>query len=180
MSEDNNKIIKANDDYMINIVQKRIKKNEGYSGTPYTLKYKDKEEKFTTGGFGHRMANNTAASQEDVLTKEGWEQVFQDDFKKATKGAERLLNGATIPVEAFGVLTEMVFQMGEAGVAGFPTMLKHLKAGNTTEAAAEMLRGSKAGTASDWSKQTPDRAFELYGVMYDVKGEDNSKNMLEY
>ena len=133
MSEDNNKIIKANDDYMINIVQKRIKKNEGYSGTPYTLKYKDKEEKFTTGGFGHRMANNTAASQEDVLTKEGWEQVFQDDFKKATKGAERLLNGATIPVEAFGVLTEMVFQMGEAGVAGFPTMLKHLKAGNTID-----------------------------------------------
>ena len=36
-----------------------------------------------------------------------------------------------------------------------------------------MLRGTKKGTASDWSLQTPKRAIELYNIMVNLKDDNN-------
>ena len=166
MSEDN-KIDMINDPHMEH-VKKRIEKHEGRKNQVY----KDTLGHLTTG-IGYKLPKDSSLKENDYVTNEFVNEKFKETFLTAAQGAKRLLNGASVPVEAFGILTEMVFQMGEQGVSGFPSMLKHLKAGNTTEAANEMLRGKGAGTASDWSKQTPERAIDLYNIMVNLKGDSN-------
>ena len=166
MSEDN-KIDMINDPHMEH-VKKRIEKHEGRKNQVY----KDTLGHLTTG-IGYKLPKDSSLKENDYVTNEFVDEKFKETFLTAAQGAKRLLNGASVPVEAFGILTEMVFQMGEQGVSGFPSMLKHLKAGNTTEAANEMLRGKGAGTASDWSKQTPERAIDLYNIMVNLKGDSN-------
>lgn len=53
-----------------------------------------------------------------------------------------------------GVLINMAFQLGTAGLLGFKTTLDLVKAGKYAEAANQMLR-------SKWAKQTPARAARL-------------------
>lgn len=71
---------------------------------------------------------------------------------------------STIPVYAGldavrqGVLVQMVYQMGLAGVLGFRATLAALAAGNWQAAAADMR-------ASHWAQQTPVRANRLADVM---------------
>lgn len=71
---------------------------------------------------------------------------------------------ATIPVYASldavrqGVLVQMVYQMGLAGVLGFRATLAALAAGNW-QAAADDMR------ASHWAQQTPGRANRLARVI---------------
>ena len=163
----NNKIDMINHPHMEQ-VKKRIIKNEGRENKVY----KDTLGHLTTG-IGYKLPKNSELKENDYVTNEFIDEKFKETFLTAAQGAKRLLNGATVKPEAFGVLTEMVFQMGEQGVSGFPSMLKHLKEGNTTEAAAEMLRGTKKGTASDWSLQTPKRAIELYNIMVNLKDDNN-------
>ena len=153
-----------NDPHM-ECVKKRIEEHEGRTNTVYkdTLGY-------LTVGIGYKLPKDSPLQEGECVDDTFVDEKFKETFLTAAQGAERLLNGASVPVEAFGILTEMVFQMGEQGVSGFPSMLRHLKAGDTTEAAEEMLRGSTAGSASEWSKQTPKRARALYNIMVSLKG----------
>lgn len=56
------------------------------------------------------------------------------------------------------VLTEMIFQLGVAGVQGFPKMLAAIREKDYNTASKEMLN-------SMWYKQTPDRCAELANLM---------------
>ena len=152
----------------MNAVKERIKDHEGRKN----IVYKDSEGHLTVG-IGYKIPRNSPLKEHDYVNDAFVDSKFEETFMEAAKGAKRLLKDATIRPEAFGVLTEMVFQMGEQGVSKFPTMLKHLRAGDTTKAANEMLKGSKEGTPSKWSLQTPNRAMALYNIMVNLKGDNN-------
>ena len=108
--------------------------------------------------------NNQEYSNEEEI-----ETFFQQDFKKAQDGALRLLNGAVVKPEAYGILTEMVYQMGEKGVGNFKKTLDFLKAGEYKKASEEMLKGASEGTVSNWALQTPDRAYEASNIILSLQ-----------
>ncbi len=128
-------------------LKERIKQHEGYRLDTYidTLGFK-------TGGYGHKMLPGEEAPKD----REGWDKIFEEDFDKAWNLMEKLCieNDLDIPVKAKGILCEMIFQMGFAGVSKFKNMIRHLKNGNFPDAANEMLQ-------SRWYRQTPTRADQL-------------------
>jgi len=136
-------------------VAERIKKHEGFRLFPYKLEYKEKEgkyvqENFSTAGFGHKIQPN----EEIPDTKEGWEKVFNNDLEMAVKATEKLVDSSKVNPVVFGVLTEMVFQMGATGVNKFKNTLFHINNGDYEKASKEMLK-------SKWAKQTEQRAVTL-------------------
>jgi len=154
-----------NDKHM-QVTANRIKKHEAKEYIPYQLEYKGNmdskvKENFYTVGYGHKITGEV----KDIYTEDEIEAFFQEDFKKAQDGALRLLKGAPIKPEAFGILTEMVYQMGENGVSKFKKTLDFLRAGEYAQASFEMLKGNKDGTVSNWALQTPDRAYEASEIM---------------
>lgn len=137
--------------------------DEGYDSKIY----KDTEG-FWTIGIGHLLTRDpslaVAKAELDKLvgrkcdgkiTQAEAEAIFAKDVDKATRGI--LANAVLKPVYDVldGVrrcaLVNMVFQMGVAGVAGFPASMRLLKEGKW-EAAAKELANSK------WYRQTPNRA----------------------
>lgn len=140
-------------------VADRIKDEEGFRLTPYTLNYKDADnnsitEGFQTGGWGHKIQKG----EEIPTTKEGWNNVFNNDFKKAVEGARKLVDIDKIDSAAFGVVTEMVYQMGHSGTSKFKKTIDYINKGQYKEASKEMLN-------SNWAKQTSKRATRLSTLM---------------
>jgi len=147
-------------------IKKTIKDDEGFKMLPYTLKYDDATgkhiiEKFQTGGYGHKIKKGETHAHFSY-TKAYWEGIFEKDFETALKGARNIIPEETIDPVAFGILVEMVYQMGEDGVKGFKTAIKHLKNNDYNSASDQLLynyddKGEMIGW-TNWHKQTPDRA----------------------
>ena len=87
--------------------------------------------------------------------------LFEDDFKNAMSGAMELI-GNNHPPEVFGVITEMVFQLGYNGTSKFKKTLKHINSGEYTLASKEMLN-------SNWANQTKERANTLSKIMGNIQ-----------
>jgi lysozyme len=143
-------------------VAKRIKKHEGFKLNTYNLAYNDVDgkyikEDFKTGGYGHRMLEGEVAPD----TKEGWEQIFEQDFRKSFESASKLVDKDNIDPVALGIITEMVYQMGSEGVSKFKNTLKLINNKDYSGASTEMLD-------SKWAKQTPDRAVRLSNLMLSI------------
>lgn len=135
-------------------LEERIKKHEGYMVEPYTDTLG-----FLTGGYGHKILEG----EEIPTDQEGWEKLFQEDLEKARDGAARLIEKNKIenlPCEAYEIIIEMVYQMGEKGVSKFKKMFKALREEpkDYREAADQMLD-------SRWAKQTYSRARNLSDSM---------------
>ena len=144
-------------------VAERIKKHEGFRLNPYNLAYSDTDGKyikegFQTGGYGHRIQ----AGEKIPTTKEGWETVFQSDLNKAVGATEKLIDADKVHPVAFGVITEMVYQMGAKGVSGFKKTLEHINNGEYQMASKEMLN-------SKWAQQTEGRAVYLSDLIKNIK-----------
>ena len=141
-------------DIIKDALKERIKEHEGYRLDTYidTLGFK-------TGGYGHKMLPGEEAPKD----KEGWDRIFEEDFDKAWNLMEKFCieNDLDLPVKAKGIICEMIFQMGFAGVSKFRNMIRYLKEGNYPDAANEMLR-------SRWYRQTPNRARALSMEMRDI------------
>ena len=90
-----------------------------------------------------------------------WEKVFEDDFNTALTGARSLLDESTINPQAFGLVTEMVYQIGAKGTSKFTNTLQAIKDKDYAQAAIEMLD-------SKWAKQTPKRAARMAAEMHDL------------
>ena len=135
-------------------LMQRIKVHEGYRLDPYHC-----TEGFLTGGYGHKILQG----EEVPTTKEGWDNLFEKDFNKAWDSMERLCaeHSLDIPNKAKGILCEMIFQMGFAGVSKFKMMIAALQQNNFVEAGRQMLD-------SRWAKQTPNRAQALSKQMEEV------------
>ena len=153
-------------------VKKKIKDDEDLKILPYTLKYTEKDSKgnkklivenFQTGGYGHKILKGETAPKEGY-TKVYWEGVFEKDFELALNGARNIISEDNLDPKAFGVLVEMVYQMGESNVKGFKNTIKHLKNGEYKLASDQLLynyndKGDIVGW-TNWHQQTPDRANE--------------------
>ena len=108
-------------------IKKKIKDEEDLKILPYTLKYNETTgkrviEKFQTGGYGHKIKKGETHAH-FTYTKAYWEGIFEKDFEIALKGARNIIPEDTIDPIAFGILVEMVYQMGEDGVKGFNASL---------------------------------------------------------
>ena len=135
-------------------LMERIKEHEGYRLDPYLC-----TEGFLTGGYGHRIMDGESVP----TTKEGWDEIFEQDFNKAWDSMERLCadNNLDIPLKAQGILCEMIFQMGATGVSKFKNMILALRNHSYGVAASEMLD-------SKWARQTPNRAGDLSSRMKEL------------
>ena len=82
--------------------------------------------------------------------------MYDEDFKSALISAQKLLKNKPVPVEVLGVITDMVFQMGETGVSKFEKTLEHLNNGDYK-------------LASKWATQTEGRAIDLSEIIANIK-----------
>ena len=126
-------------------VKESIRKHEGYRLEPYKC-----TGGHLTGGIGHKILEG----EEIPTTEEGWLELFDKDFDKALAGAQRLVDEDRVHPTAFGVIIEMVFQLGEAGVGKFKKMLAAVNRHDYMDAGWEMKD-------SKWNMQTPNRCEEL-------------------
>lgn len=123
-------------------LESRIKNHEGLRLTPY----KDSEGILTVG-YGRNL-EAVPFSQDEV------DLMFKNDLRRARDGAESFVAYTQLNEIRKGVLIEMVFQMGVAGVSKFKKFLDAAYNRDWARAADEMLD-------SKWAKQTPERAKEL-------------------
>ena len=143
----------------MDIIKARIKAHEGYRLEPY----KDTLG-FLTGGWGHKILGGEEVPESEA----GWQELFDKDFDIALKGANSLIQEHLRDNHTFlsdsqkaiiqGVLIEMCFQLGQAGVSKFKKMFKALGECDFSEAALQMQD-------SRWYQQTPARCLELSNII---------------
>jgi len=131
---------------------KRIKKNEGFSSTPY----KD-QLGFLTIGYGHLILSNEKYLIEKKQTKLKLKKLFIQDFNNAVKGYKKNLKKNTSNKKEEELLIEMVFQIGVIGVLKFKNLLRNMRKKNKHLVCFEMMN-------SLWYNQTPKRVKELIKV----------------
>jgi GH24 family phage-related lysozyme (muramidase) len=132
-------------------VQERIRSHEGFELEPYYC-----SENYLTGGIGHRIM----PSEEVPTTEEGWLKLYDQDFEKAVAAADEMTS-ADIHPTAFGIVVEMIFQLGKKGCANFRKMHLALAEKNYVVASMEMLD-------SKWHKQTKARCENLAELMRSI------------
>lgn len=146
----------------MDIVKARIKAHEGYRLEPY----KDTLG-FLTGGWGHKILGGEEVPQSEA----GWQELFDKDFDIALRGANSLIQEHLRDNHTFlsdsqkaiiqGVLIEMCFQLGQAGVGKFKNMFKALGECDFSEAALQMQD-------SRWYQQTSARCLELSNIIKNI------------
>lgn len=132
-------------------VKDRIRDHEGFSIKPYvdTLGY-------TTGGVGHKIL----PSEEIPTTEKGWLKLYDQDFEKAVAAADEITPNDIHPT-AFGIITEMIFQLGKQGCMNFKKMHKAIAEKDHVEASMQMLD-------SKWRTQTKARCESLAELMRSI------------
>ena len=131
---------------------KRIKKNEGFSSTPY----KD-QLGFLTIGYGHLILSNEKYLIETKQNKAELEKLFIQDFNNAVKDYKKHLKKNTSNKKEEELLIEMVFQIGPIGVLKFKNLLSNMRKKNKHLVCFEMMN-------SLWYTQTPNRVKNLIKV----------------
>jgi len=122
--------------------KERIERHEGRRNFPYKC-----SEGYLTIGIGRNLDTNG-------LTDAEVDFLFATDYQQAVELAKSFHVYAGLNDMRQGVLVEMCFQMGRAGVAKFKNFLAAAERADFYAASAEMLD-------SKWAKQTPKRAKEL-------------------
>jgi lysozyme len=137
--------------------EKEITKNEGYRSQVY----KDSLGKDTIG-IGHLLTDEEKRTGKiygidftDGLTKDEAREILYQDYMKASKGADSVLDMYDIDKEdltesQLNAINEMVFQLGPQGASKFKNTFNLIKQGEFEEAAKE-------AEDSLWFKQTPNR-----------------------
>ena len=138
-------------------VKEEIKICEGYVSKIYKC-----SEGFDTIFYGHKVLPEDNYEHGVEYPKEMGEEVFEKDFQRTLDAAERLIADRSINNMAKEVIINMVYQIGEGGVAKFKNMWKALDKEDYGEASFQMLD-------SLWAKQTPARAGKLAGKMRAAK-----------
>jgi lysozyme len=117
---------------------------------------------FLTAGVGHRLTPDDPEFHLPVgtwVTNERIAEWFIADCSRAERGAKAAVpNFDELPTGVQHILTEMSFQLGDAGLRGFKNMIAALAQKDYETAALEM-RDSK------WRTQTPDRCDKLSYLM---------------
>jgi GH24 family phage-related lysozyme (muramidase) len=132
-------------------VKERVRSHEGFELKPYvdTLG-------FLTGGVGHKIL----PSEEVPTTEKGWLKLYDQDFDKAVAAADEITPDDIHPT-AFGIITEMIFQLGKQGCMNFKKMHKAVAEKDHVEASMQMLD-------SKWRTQTKARCESLAELMRNI------------
>lgn len=125
--------------------KQRIREHEGYRTTPYR-----DSEKVWTVGIGRNIEAVPFEDDEIQL-------MFRNDFRRAHDDALKLPGYLALNEVRRGVLIEMVFQMGLAGVRKFVKFIEAYQNKEWENASKEMLD-------SKWARQTPKRAERLAAI----------------
>lgn len=132
---------------MIESLRARIIRHEGLRLKPY----RDTKGKLTIG-VGRNLDDVGISESEAYM-------LLDNDLARARSDLmKNLLWAGNLDSARFGVLLEMIFQLGIGKVMGFTNTLAALQKGDYKAAAAGM-RGSL------WAKQTPARVEELAKIM---------------
>ena len=127
----------------------RIKKNEGYSPTPY----KD-QLGFYTIGYGHLIKKKETSFFIDNYNRKYFEKIFEIDFSKSLKVYNKFFYKKTHSQNDKELLIEMLFQLGHKGVSKFTKLLFYLNKKQKFMTCLEMMD-------SLWYQQTPERVKNL-------------------
>ena len=130
-------------------LKKRIKKNEGFSISPY----KDQLGNFTIG-YGHLIKKKENHFLRNSFSKKDLKNLFENDFAKATKEYNKNFSKLRLNKHEEGMLIEMIFQLGTKKVLGFKKMINSIIKKKNYLVALEMMD-------SRWYKQTPKRVESL-------------------
>ena len=133
-------------------LKRRIKKNEGFSSTPY----KD-QLGYLTIGYGHLILPNEAHLIKNKNNKSYLKEIFIQDFNRALNDYKKFIKQKTHNKKDEELLIEMVFQMGAKRVLKFKNLLLNMRKKNKHLVCFEMMN-------SLWYKQTPNRVKNLIKV----------------
>ncbi len=133
----------------LNELKKRIKKNEGYSQSPY----KD-QLGFYTIGYGHLIKKNELKLFNKKYNKKYYKNLFEKDFRKSLNEYKKLFNRKKHNKKDQELLIEMLYQLGTKGVSKFKKMLSYIDKKEKFMTCLEMMD-------SLWYKQTPKRVENL-------------------
>lgn len=128
-------------------LEQRIMRHEGLRLRPYA----DTLGKLTIG-YGRCLTTNGISTDEAM-------QLLENDIDEAKIAMNQSFPWVLgLDDVRQGVIIEMIFQLGVAGVQGFPKMIAEIREKDYNIAAKEMLN-------SVWHSQTPDRCEELANLM---------------
>lgn len=140
----------CSEDYQLMIANNellsRVLEHEGFEARPYPDPLSGAEP-YT---FGHGLTWIT--ERESISIVQNRLLSLADSLKEKYPWA------CDLDAEVCGVMIEMAFQMGEAGLGKFKLFLSALRIGDYNEAARQMLD-------SKWAVQTPSRAEYLADIV---------------
>jgi len=132
----------------VKALKERIKRHEGKRNIPYL-----DSEGILTVGYGRNL-------RDVPFTDHEIDALFDTDFKRALVTAQAFKVYENLNSVRQGVLVEMIFQMGGAGVKKFKRFLAASIKKDWQLAHYEMLD-------SKWRQQTPKRAKKLARIFRD-------------
>ena len=133
-------------------LKKRIKKNEGFSPTPY----KD-QLGYLTIGYGHLILPNEDYLIKNKISRSYLKEMFIKDFNRALNDYKKFIKQKNYNKKNEELLIEMVFQMGAKRVLMFKKLLLNMRKNNKHLVCFEMMN-------SLWYNQTPNRVKNLIKV----------------
>ena len=138
-----------------NDVKAMIKQHEGVRNKPY----KDSLGLWTVGvghliGDGHSLPGNW----NKTFTDEEVNSLFEEDYFKHKKAAEKIPGFSKLKSQGQGALTDLTFNMGPSWYTKWPNFTKQLEQGNTAGAADNLLN-------STYAKQVGKRAQDNAGLL---------------
>ena len=133
-------------------LRRRIKKNEGFSLTPY----KDQLGHLTVG-YGHLILSYETHLTENKNNKAQLKDLFIQDFNQALNDYKKLIKHKNHNKKDEELLIEMVFQMGASKVLKFKKLMSNMRKNKKHLVCFEMMN-------SLWYTQTPNRVKNLIKV----------------
>ena len=136
------------------VARERVRYHEGLRYEPYRG-----INGHLTVGYGHKIDPSDGITPGARLSPARVEALFQVDWVEARRGARTLFAEHDVRLDSTraGVVAEMVFQMGRAGVRRFGGMWAALRESDYARAAGEMVN-------SRWCRQTTTRCLALVEI----------------
>jgi len=141
----------------LDLLKKRIKKNEGFRSSLYSDQLGN-----PTIGYGHFIRNNENFTSNKKYPKKQLKILFEKDFNIALRGYNKNYKKFNYKNNTAEVLIEMIYQLGINGQKKFKRMNKYLKQNNLFMASFEMKN-------SLWYQQTPKRVNSLIIILLSKK-----------